>query len=413
MYIIDPCHAIADRAPLTQDSTVEQNKQISMIESLKSQIDSGVNFDTGQVLRVPTSHYYDEDIAAREWTTLFQDTPQIVGLSADLPENGSTLTADHLGAPILCTRGTDGKFRAFLNVCRHRGHILVDEKRTSRRLLTCPFHAWSYDLNGKLVAVPKESEFGSIDKSCHGLIELSAAEECGLLIVVPNPDKTLNVNEFLGPLSDELAAWKIEQSVHVSDTVWETDCNWKSAVDTFGETYHFPALHSETVAQVFFGNHAWYEFYDKHHLMFFGKFELNDIVKLPKSEWRIVNAGIPVYHLHPNTQLAFIGGAVVLIRIYPLQNDPMKSLSYVSYYYHNDRLADVGEKPGEHDLVVEIARLFGAVIQGEDYPAAESSSKGSAAMTNGHVLLGRNEGNVQHFHEVWAKAMKVAPPEIA
>ena len=386
---------------------MEQQKQVQLIDVLNEQIEQGVNFDTGKVLKVPNERFVDPDIAEKEWENLFQNTPQVVGLSADLPESGSAFTVAHLGAPILCTRDRDGGFHAFLNVCRHRGHILVEEKRIRKGLISCPFHAWSYDLTGRLVSIPKEEQFGVIDKSCHGLIELAAEELHGLLIVMPNPDLDFNAEEFLGPLAAELAPWKLGEAKYVSDVIWETDCNWKSAVDTFGETYHFSVLHKETVAKSFFGNHAQYERYGNHHLMFFANFELKDVVQETKDNWRIVRAGIPVYHFHPNIQLAFIRGAVVLIRIYPLCDDPSRSLSSVTYYYHNDRLADVGQEVDQADATIELAKLFGEVIQGEDYPAAERSFRGMAANPTGYSILGRNEGNVQHFHEVWAQAMNM------
>ena len=118
---------------------MEQAKQIQLINVLHEQIEQGVNFDTGKVLKVPNERFVDPDIAEKEWECLFQNRPQVVGLTADLPESGSAFTVEHLGAPILCTRDRDGGFHAFLNVCRHRGHILVKEKRVRKGLISCPF----------------------------------------------------------------------------------------------------------------------------------------------------------------------------------------------------------------------------------------------------------------------------------
>ena len=179
--------------------------------------------------------YADPDLADREWEAFFTHHPQLVGLSGDLPEPGSFLTLDELGSPILATRDPQGAFRAFVNSCRHRGAVVVEQPRGTAKRFLCPFHNWCYDTTGSLVNVPKQEHFGEVDRSCHGLIELPAVERDGLLWVHPDPSGTIDLDGQLGEeLSSELAHWDLGGLDYLGEDSYDVECNWKLAMDTFG-----------------------------------------------------------------------------------------------------------------------------------------------------------------------------------
>ena len=135
-------------------------EQIRVIKTLMDRIDRDVNVDAGGILHAPVSTYTCPDRAAKEWQTFFKEHPQMIGLSGDLPESGSFFTMNDFGLPILATRDQAGKFRAFANVCRHRGAIVEREARGKKHKFTCEFHAWTYSNEGDLVALPKQEHFG-------------------------------------------------------------------------------------------------------------------------------------------------------------------------------------------------------------------------------------------------------------
>ena len=219
---------------------MEHVEQVAQIKTLMARLDTGTNVDAGGLRRNPTSVYVDPELAERERSTFFDQHPQLVGLSGDLPEPGSFLTLHELGVPILATRDADGRFRAFVNSCRHRGVILERETRGSARRFTCEFHSWVYDSGGTLVGLPKEDHFGQVDRECLGLVELPAEERHGLLFVHPQPDGSLDVDALLGQeLSAELASWDLGRLRYLGADRYDVACNWKLAMDTFGETYHF------------------------------------------------------------------------------------------------------------------------------------------------------------------------------
>ena len=104
---------------------------------------------------------------------------------------------DDFGVPILATRSRDGRCRAFLNVCRHRGVQVEQKPNGIRSTFSCPFHQWTYNNQGDLIAIPDEHQFGTIDKSCHSLIRLPMEERHGMLWLHPNPEGLLELEKFL------------------------------------------------------------------------------------------------------------------------------------------------------------------------------------------------------------------------
>ena len=132
----------------TSGRIVDRSEQVSQIRLLMSRLDDGLNVDAGGFCRNPTSVYADPDLAERERQAFFAGHPHLVGLTGDLPEPGAFLTSDDLPTPLLATRDDDGRLRAFVNACRHRGVVLEERDRGGARRFTCPFHRWSYDIGG-------------------------------------------------------------------------------------------------------------------------------------------------------------------------------------------------------------------------------------------------------------------------
>jgi len=142
---------------------VKHAEQLSVLKELIHQIDTKTTCDAGRVLINPTSSYTDRALAEREWQTFFQEHAQVIGLSSELPTPGTYITNNDLGTPILATRDKDGKFHAFVNACRHRGAQLTDAPRGAANRFTCPFHAWTYAPDGRLMGIRHGEMFGTVD----------------------------------------------------------------------------------------------------------------------------------------------------------------------------------------------------------------------------------------------------------
>lgn len=384
---------------------MQHAEQVRVIRTLMTHLDRGTNVDAGVVRRIGVADYTSPERAAREWNTFFRDYPQIIGMSGDLPKAGSFVTVNDFGVPLLATRSADGRFRAFANVCRHRGTILEDAARGDRSRFVCPFHAWTYDNTGALIGVPKPDHFGAVDKSCLGLVALPAEERHGLLWVHPKADGRLDVSDLLAGLDQEFATWDFASLVHTGDATYETPMNWKLAIDTFGETYHFEKLHRDTLAPFFYGNVQAYDTYGRNHRMSLCVRSIDMMRTMPEEDWTVTMGAFPVYYLFPNIQVNVGANVVTLVRVYPDGENPHRSLSRVTFYARPEAV--------DNDLESTLAlqQTFADIIRDEDYVAAAASYRGAQCGLVDHFLFGRNEPALHHYHKTYRDALGLPPLE--
>lgn len=379
---------------------MHRNEQVRLLRELMKHLDEGTNVDAGGLMRNPSEAYTCPELAAREWEHFFRAHPQIVGMSADLPDPGSFITCDDFGVPVLATRGKDGEFRAFVNVCRHRGAILEPQARGDCQAFSCPFHGWTYAHDGKLAGLPKSAHFGRVDAEKLGLIALPAREAYGFLFVHPDPQGSLDPAQLLGDLAPELESWNWQRLIHRANDTYAMGLNWKLAMDTFGETYHFPVLHKNTLAPVFHGNVQCYDTFGRNHRMLLCKRDIDLLRGRPEATWHITDGAFPVYYLFPNVQLNVGNETLTVVRAYPDPENPGRSISRVSFYCTPESLT-AGE--------AQMAGFFGEIIRDEDYAVAATSQRGAETGLQSHVLFGRNEPALHHYHNTYREALGMEP----
>lgn len=382
---------------------MRQDVQVEVIQELMSQLDAGVNFDAGGLRLSPADVYTSRDHLERERQILFRGYPQVIGMSGDLPGPGTFITSNDLGVPVLMTRGADGKVRAFLNSCRHRGPVVEHEKRGKRSRFSCQFHAWTYDNAGALIGVPMEAQFGDIDKTCLGLIELPSAERYGFLLVHLSPDGVIDTDAVFEGLADDFESWGWERFVFGTEQTVDMNLNWKLATDTFGETYHFKRLHKNTLAETFHGDVLSYRTYARNHRMVLCKKGIDDMRSQPVSDWKILAGGFPVYFLFPNVVINVSERGIAVVRAYPDPVDPGRSISQIGYYFQPNVLDTAPGAPAE------FAAGFGRVVMEEDYALAVSTQTALNAGLQKTVILGRNEAPLHHYHNTFRKALGMEP----
>lgn len=410
---------------------MKQEKQVEILKELMRQLDEGKNIDAGVQYKMPTSAYVCPEIAAKEWDLLFQNHPQLIGLSGDLAEPGSFLTLDDFGTPVLATRDREGVFHAFLNACRHRGVRVAQDTRGRKNIFTCPFHAWSYSNTGDLVAIPDEDHFGPLDKSCNGLIELPAVERDGLLWVHPQPDGRLDVDELLGQtLAEELASYNLGALAHGGVKTISMNLNWKLANDTFGETYHFAKLHKNTLAKIIPGNTLHLEEFGPHHRFVTASASLQEYKDVPESEWDVhVGSAFILYYLFPNITLIAGKDNCTLVKMYPDPKDAGRSISQVFAYYSQELIdmekaakesgtlrevnADSAYDPENRSIPTLAATLevFTSTVEQEDYLMGELQQKTAQNGLLEFVTFGRNEPPLHHFHKTFREVLGLSPLE--
>ena len=192
---------------------------------------------------IPWSWYTDPAVLALEQERIFRRSWQYVGRQDEVAESGSFRATRVGDVPVVLVRDDEGVLRAFLNVCRHRGSI-VCEGSGKRATLQCPYHAWTYGLDGKLVAAPRFTREGRADADELGLVQLTLDTWGPLVFVNPNPEAA-PLSEFLGDVPDRLLTAGIDLDAlrFLKRYEYEIDANWKISAENFLECYHCPTAH--------------------------------------------------------------------------------------------------------------------------------------------------------------------------
>ena len=399
---------------------MQKEEQVRLLKGLINYLETGTNVDAGGIMQTPTDTYTSEERFSEEWNKFFRDYPQIVGMTGDLAEPGTFFTREDFGIPLLATRDEKGEFRAFANVCAHRGVIVENEKKGKKTKFSCPFHGWTYDNSGKLIGFPKPDHFGNIDKTCYGLTELPCMEQYGFLWVHPNPKGEIDLNNLFGSkLMEEFESWGFQNLVLTNEEEYVTEMNWKLAIDTFGETYHFPTLHRNTLFNNFHGNVQMFDTFERNARLTLCLREIDNMKKDPEENWHICRGAFPVYFLFPNTILNVSDTGIILVREYPLDMSPHRSVSKVSFYFwpkvidylkENKIVLDKTEgKPLQDGVDGNPYLGFGAIIRDEDYVVAAASHKGLKSGAIDYLTFGKNELALHHYHNTYREALDLEP----
>ena len=379
-------------------------EQQRLLGILKEGFDNGGGEIHGDgVVRSPLEDFTCPRLLADEKRVFFRETPLFMGLAGDLPKPGTYWADSQTGTPILMTRDEAGRFRAFANTCRHRGAQVVPDGHGRRTRFSCPFHAWTYGARGDLVAVNREQRFGAIDKSGFGLIELPAAERHGMLWVRPTPGDAIDVDAMIEGLADDMANWDLPAHSYAASQTIHADVNWKLAIDTFGENYHFDVLHRNTLAADIRGNLQTHDVFGRNYRMVFAlvkRFEELGDATPNLDEWPFRSMTLCVYFVYPNTIFLVDQGSLDVVRIFPDGDSPRRSRTAHSFYLtEKARHAFAGYRFEERFVG------FNAVVEREDYAMAASTQRCADAGIQSHVLFGRNEPALLHYHNVHREAL--------
>jgi nitrite reductase/ring-hydroxylating ferredoxin subunit len=399
---------------------MQKEEQVRLLKGLINYLETGTNVDAGGIMQTPTDTYTSEDRFSQEWNKFFRDYPQIVGMTGDLAEPGTFFTREDFGIPLLATRDEKGKFRAFANVCAHRGVVVENEKKGKKTKFSCPFHGWTYDNSGKLIGFPKPDHFGDIDKTCYGLTELPCMEQYGFLWVHPNPKGEIDLNNLFGSkLMEEFETWGFQNLILTNEEEYETEMNWKLAIDTFGETYHFSTLHRNTLFNDFHGNVQMFDTFKRNARLTLCLREIDNMKKDPEENWHICRGAFPVYFLFPNTILNVSDTGIILVREYPLDMSPHRSVSKVSFYfwphvieYLKENNIDPENVEGSQNAMANEFNPysgFGDIIRDEDYVVAAASHKGLRSGAIDYLTFGKNELALHHYHNTYREALDLEP----
>lgn len=194
-------------------------------------------------MSLPGWLYFDPEFLEAEKRAFLRATPQVVCHESEIAEPGEWRSLDYLGESVIVIRGDDDEVRAFTNVCRHRGSRLVDGEAGCAKVLTCPYHAWSYARDGRLVGVPHRTEYPGLQTEQLGLVPVALERWRGFLFVTLEPGAP-SVHEMMAPYEHEVAPYRFEELRAIGRvTLRDRDLNWKTIADNYSDGLHIPVGH--------------------------------------------------------------------------------------------------------------------------------------------------------------------------
>ena len=366
------------------------DKQCELIDRALAYQEAGKGEDTYDTqpssFKLPASHYTSHDRFKTE-LRMFKSEPTVVGLSGLLPEPGTYATTTIGNTPILLTRDKSGTVSAMLNICKHRGTQLASG-RGKRARLVCPYHAWSYDLNGNLLARTGERYFD--DREAEGLTLLPVTEQHGLIWVIADPEGKMP-EDLLQGLEDELISFDLESYRLTEQETSLVHCNWKLLVDSYCEVYHVPALHAQSLAPHAYGNYTLWDTYGYHGRIGVVRKSIVECKDQKREDWVPLDHLILGYHLRPNVILIYQQDHFELNEIVPGKK-PSESIIKISLYAPKDSARDDAYWHRNFKVLWDITI-------GEDFVACASIHEALESNALEFVTFGRNEPGLQHFHK--------------
>jgi nitrite reductase/ring-hydroxylating ferredoxin subunit len=347
-------------------------------------------------MQVPLDYYTSPEWWAKE-KALFETAPLALVASSEIASPYDYLVRNAVGRSVLLTRDGDGIAHAFLNYCRHRGAEPA-HGCGNRRTFSCPYHAWTYDSNGRLIGMPQRDRFRGLDLSTLSLVELPLEERHGFVWVVLTPGSPIDVAAHLGELDTEIGELGVARmKYHASLAEAPLSANWKAVAEGLLEGIHVPHVHAGTFnlnPQAAAVDIAFYDSFGPHvryGMPMFGRDDVARLRALPEAEWKPEESIGCIWLIAPGLLLANELYGLIYADLSP---GPTVAQSVFRYGW----LSPVDEPPADMPAPAEMAARAARGVE-QDKPVWAGCSRGLSLGGHGHALIGRNEKGVQLFHQ--------------
>lgn len=344
---------------------------------------------------IPAAWYLDERIEQLEREQVFGGNWIAVGRTDQVAAQGQFFTVELAGEPIVVVRGSDGELRAFYNVCRHHAAAVADVPSGTVQHLRCPYHGWTYGLDGRLKGAPEFAGVCNFDRAKNGLVPVRVATWEQFVFVTLN-DEAPSLAVFLGDLPVRIAPLSLSKIYFFERKTYTLACNWKVYVDNYLDGgYHVPHLHKGLNSVL---DYKEYTIENSEH------YSLQSSPMVSSQEhasFAATRTGDRAYYywLYPNFMINIYEGVMDTNLVLPLAQD--KCLVQFDFYF-----ADVSESRKEYNA--ESVRVSDRV-QDEDVGICESVQRGLRSRAYGAGRLSvRREAGEHLFHRLLAKDLVTA-----
>jgi carnitine monooxygenase subunit len=371
---------------------MSREQLVSIARRGVAHVENGTQDQAPGVHEVPVTNYFDADRWRLEMDRIFRRLPLVLGVSSELREPYAYQAIEVAGMPVLITRGDDGRIRAFVNMCSHRGAIITEDGVGSARRHTCPYHAWSYDVSGALVGVLDADDFGDIDRSCLGLTPLPAAERAGLIWVTLSTEPAVDIDTFLCGYDEMLTHLGFEDC-HVVGRQWLDGPNWKVAYDGYLDYYHLPILHRDSFGPDM-STKALYDAWGPHQRVTAPDRHFEPLVGREPDDWAMSELIGGVWTIFPHVSIASFdaaGKVYMVSQLFP-GDTPDTSRTLQTFLHTIEPDDTIREAMAER-----MAFNYG-VVNDEDYYTGKRIQRALRTGAKKVNMFGRNEGGGQRFH---------------
>jgi choline monooxygenase len=302
-------------SPLTRPLVADD---LEIVRRVLAHIDAGTT-DEGQAWREPVQNYLDPGRFTDE-LRLLRSLPSVFIPSATIPNPGDHVERVCFGTPLFAVRGNDGRARVFRNACRHRGMALVARTGCSHALV-CPYHGWTYRLDGSLAHVPHADAFPDLNMATRGLVEVTSVEVDGLIVIealdpdAVQPSFRACAEAAMAALT-ERSPWR-DKLLPAERVVIEESAvrniNWKVLIEQFLEGYHIRSTHRDTFYPLQYDDLNVVETFGPNSRIAFPYRNIERLRNRPESMWTTERRVTFVYQLFPNVMLATFPDQVIVI----------------------------------------------------------------------------------------------------
>ena len=355
-----------------------------VIERIFNHIDNKTTDLGDKVWKEPVASYFSAERFESE-IALLRRMPIPFCPSAMLPENGSYVERKAAGTPLLVVRGDDGQVRAFINGCRHRGMPVAKDSGCARAFV-CPYHAWTYGLDGQLRQIPGHSGFPGVELQKNGLVEVSALEKGGLVYV--NQGGPID-SSMLENAPDFFASE--QQFFDQSD--YTDEANWKLLAETTMEGYHIKSLHKQSFYPYGLDNITVVENFGSNSRVIFPFRRIDKLRDIDPGARRLDGMVTSVYQLFPNVTISILSKHSTMTVFEPLSPSRTQMLIYRVTNKTSDGSAIDVEEAKRDAVFVKTAGFD------EDREAACGIQGTLGTNANQHLTFGHFEKAIVHFHK--------------